>query len=39
MNRVWRKEVLGFVDGWACREGKPEDDIDVDGGRQDVEAA
>ncbi|KAK4649526.1 uncharacterized protein QC761_119740 [Podospora bellae-mahoneyi] len=26
MNRVWGRETLRFVDGWACREGKPEDD-------------
>ncbi|KAK7420663.1 hypothetical protein QQX98_002658 [Neonectria punicea] len=25
MNRVWGHETLRFVDGWACREGKPED--------------
>ncbi|KPM38768.1 hypothetical protein AK830_g7790 [Neonectria ditissima] len=25
MNRVWRRETLRLVDGWACREGKPED--------------
>jgi hypothetical protein len=28
MNRVWRREVLRFVDAWACREGTPEDDED-----------
>lgn len=25
MNRLWSKETLMLVDGWACREGKPED--------------
>jgi len=28
MNRLWRREVLRFVDAWACREGTPEDDED-----------
>jgi HCO3- transporter family len=28
MNRVCRREVLRFVDAWACREGTPEDDED-----------
>jgi hypothetical protein len=26
MNRIWSRETLRRVDGWACREGKPEDD-------------
>lgn len=26
MNRVWSRETLRMVDGWACREGKPEDE-------------
>ena len=25
MNRLWSPETLRWVDGWACREGKPED--------------
>lgn len=25
MNRIWSRETLLMVDGWACREGKPED--------------
>lgn len=25
MNRLWSRETLLMVDGWACREGKPED--------------
>lgn len=25
MNRIWGRETLRFVDGWACRDGKPED--------------
>jgi hypothetical protein len=26
MSRIWSKDVLRFVDQWACRDGKPEDD-------------
>ncbi len=26
MNKVWSREVLRFVDAWACREGTPEDE-------------
>ncbi|CCF37847.1 hypothetical protein CH063_09086 [Colletotrichum higginsianum] len=26
MNRVWSRQTLRYVDGWATREGKPEDD-------------
>ncbi|RYP72192.1 hypothetical protein DL769_004506 [Monosporascus sp. CRB-8-3] len=26
MNRLWDRATLRWVDGWACREGKPEDD-------------
>ncbi|KJZ75954.1 hypothetical protein HIM_04778 [Hirsutella minnesotensis 3608] len=25
MNRIWSRETLRVVDGWACRPGKPED--------------
>lgn len=25
MNRIWSRETLRYVDGWATREGKPED--------------
>ena len=25
MNRIWSRETLRYVDGWACRPGKPED--------------
>ncbi|ROT34744.1 hypothetical protein SODALDRAFT_318221 [Sodiomyces alkalinus F11] len=28
MNRIWSRETLRHVDGWATREGKPEDDYD-----------
>ena len=28
MNKVWRRDVLRFVDAWACREGTPEDEED-----------
>lgn len=30
MKRWWPREVLRFVDAWACREGTPEDDEDVE---------
>ncbi|KAK0801983.1 hypothetical protein LTR75_008453 [Friedmanniomyces endolithicus] len=26
MGRIWNKDVLRYVDGWACRDGCPEDD-------------
>lgn len=29
MKRWWNREVLRFVDAWACREGTPEDDEDA----------
>ena len=25
MNRIWSRDTLMLVNGWACREGKPED--------------
>lgn len=28
MKKIWRRDVLRFVDAWACREGTPEDDED-----------
>jgi hypothetical protein len=28
MKRWWPREVLRFVDAWACREGSPEDEED-----------
>lgn len=28
MRRVWSREVLRYVDAWACRDGTPEDDED-----------
>jgi hypothetical protein len=28
MNRIWNREVLRYVDAWACKEGTPEDDED-----------
>jgi hypothetical protein len=28
MKRWWRRDVLRFVDAWACREGTPEDEED-----------
>ena len=28
MKRLWQREVLRFVDAWACREGTPENDGD-----------
>lgn len=30
MKRWWPREVLRFVDAWACREGTPEDDEDTE---------
>ncbi|WEW55947.1 hypothetical protein PRK78_001382 [Emydomyces testavorans] len=35
MKRWWRREVLRFVDEWACQPGTPEDDEDA---REDEEA-
>lgn len=31
MNRIWSRETLILVDGWACRDGKPEDDSGREG--------
>ena len=28
MHKIWHREVLRFVDSWACREGTPEDNQD-----------
>ena len=28
MRRLWDREVLRFVDAWACKEGTPEDEED-----------
>jgi len=28
LKKIWRREVLRFVDAWACRGGTPEDDED-----------
>ena len=28
MNRIWSRDVLRFVDRWACRDGTPEDEED-----------
>ncbi|KAF2204275.1 hypothetical protein GQ43DRAFT_438093 [Delitschia confertaspora ATCC 74209] len=28
MNRIWNREVLRYVDAWACRDGTVEDDED-----------
>jgi hypothetical protein len=30
MKKWWPREVLRFVDAWACREGAPEDDEDAE---------
>lgn len=30
MRKWWPREVLRFVDAWACREGTPEDDEDAE---------
>jgi len=29
MNKWWNRETLRFVDGWACKDGTPEDDEDM----------
>ena len=34
MNKIWDREVLRYVDAWACKEGTPEDDEDR---RADIE--
>lgn len=39
MGRVWGRETLRLVDGWACREGKPEDAVDESQGSRDEEKA
>ncbi|OAQ98165.1 hypothetical protein LLEC1_03582 [Akanthomyces lecanii] len=31
MNKIWSRETLRAVDGWACRPGKPEDSSDGQG--------
>ncbi|KAJ3498885.1 hypothetical protein NLG97_g783 [Lecanicillium saksenae] len=28
MNKIWTRETLRSVDGWACRPGKPEDTVE-----------
>lgn len=35
MGRVWGRETLRFVDGWACGEGGPEEDEDRRGMREE----
>jgi hypothetical protein len=32
MNRLWSRDALRYVDGWACRHGTPEDDEDREKG-------
>ena len=29
MNKIWNKDILRYVDAWACRDGTPEDDEDL----------
>lgn len=36
MKRWWPREVLRFVDAWACREGTPEDDEDAEAKKDGV---
>jgi HCO3- transporter family len=39
VNRIWSRETLRMVDGWACREGKPEDTPgEEDATREDLAA-
>ncbi|KAL9050593.1 MAG: hypothetical protein Q9162_006551 [Coniocarpon cinnabarinum] len=28
MDKIWNREVLRYVDAWACQDGCPEDDVD-----------
>ncbi|OCK83532.1 hypothetical protein K432DRAFT_290850 [Lepidopterella palustris CBS 459.81] len=37
MNRLWSRDVLRYVDAWACRDGTPEDDEDREKAGLDVE--
>jgi hypothetical protein len=32
MNRLWARSTLRFVDAWACRPGRPEDEEEGGGG-------
>ncbi|KAI9367687.1 HCO3 transporter family-domain-containing protein [Aspergillus egyptiacus] len=36
MKRWWPREVLRFVDAWACKEGTPEDDEDAEAERDEI---
>ncbi|KAL4788683.1 HCO3 transporter family-domain-containing protein [Aspergillus varians] len=36
MKQWWPREVLRFVDAWACKEGTPEDDEDADAKRDEA---
>jgi hypothetical protein len=36
MNRIWSRETLLMVDGWACREGKPEDPDPSDAAQEET---
>lgn len=38
LNKVWNREVLKFVDAWACKEGTPEGDEDRKAERRRVKA-
>ncbi|KAE8152013.1 HCO3 transporter family-domain-containing protein [Aspergillus avenaceus] len=37
MKRWWPREVLRFVDAWACREGTPEDDEDAKAKKDEIQ--
>ncbi|KAH7628630.1 HCO3 transporter family-domain-containing protein [Sordaria sp. MPI-SDFR-AT-0083] len=37
MSRIWGRETLRFVDGWACRPGKPEDTEEEKAARREAE--
>jgi len=39
MNRIWDRNVLRYVDAWACRDGTPEDEEDRRAADRSVEAA
>lgn len=36
INRLWSRQTLRLVDSWACRPGRPEDDVDDQADRSDT---
>jgi hypothetical protein len=39
MKRLWNREVLRFVDAWACKEGTPEDEEDQGEARRNADGS